>query len=64
MKIKYPYARSDISVRCSAELLKIVHEAAEALNCTVQDIAIVCILDKLDITQTLPDWNPLPSNLK
>ena len=64
MKVKYPYARSDISVRCSVELLKLVHEMANALDCSVQDCAIVCILDKLDPSQSLPDWNPLPTNIK
>lgn len=64
LKIKYPYPRTDMTVRCSADLLKLVHEMAFSLGCSVQDVAIVCILDKLDASQSLPDWIPLPDNLK
>lgn len=63
-KIKYNYPRTDINIRCSAECHSLVHQMADALGCSVQDAVIMCVLDKIDPTQTLPDWSPLPTNIK
>lgn len=61
--MKYPYPRSDLTVRVSAELLENVHEMGYDLHVTVQDICTVAILMLCDNGHICPDWETIDKKL-
>lgn len=61
--MKYPYPRSDLTVRISAELLDNVHEMGYDLRVTVQDICTAAILMVCDNGHMCPDWETIDKKL-
>lgn len=62
--MKYPYPRVDMTTRISADLLKLIKEAALSMNCTIQDLTTYCILTFCDPGESCPDWEKLSITLK
>lgn len=62
--MKYPYPRTDISVRVSVDLHKQLRHMATDLGITLQDVAAFALLQTCDAGVSCEDWNALPAALK
>lgn len=63
-RIKYPFPRTDITVKLSEEAWGLVHEACEELGVTVQDLTLFSILMFVDRSRVCIDWSVISDVLK
>lgn len=62
--MKYPYPRTDLTVRISSDLHKQARHMAIDLNATLQDVATYAILSACDAGHSCKDWENLPGCFK
>lgn len=62
--MKYPYPRTDITIRISADLHKQARHMAIDLGTTLQDVAAFALLNACDPGKSCVDWKALPTSLK
>ena len=64
-QLKYLYPRTDLTVRVSSELYKIIHDCCNELSVSVQDVIACALLTSLDSAAVnCPDWKSLPDCLR
>lgn len=61
--MKYPYPRTDLTVRVSTDLHKQLRHMATDLEVTLQDVAIFALLQTCDAGTSCEDWSALPDIL-
>lgn len=62
--MKYAYPRTDVSIRISSDLHKLIRHMAVDLNATIQDVAALALLNTCDPGKSCEDWKALPDCLK
>lgn len=62
--IKYPYPRTDLTVRVSENLHDLMREIAYDMHMSLQDIGALAILQYCDPSGCQPDWQALPAEVR
>lgn len=62
--MKYPYPRTDLTVRVSTDLHKQLRHMAVDLETTIQNVAAFALLQTCDAGESCQDWDALPDTLK
>lgn len=63
-RIKYPFPRTDITVKLSEEAWCLVHNSCADLGVTVQDLTLFAILMVVDNSRVSIDWEVISDVLK